>query len=411
MKIKSLQEYILSNVDFYIYDNENFLEFLDDIGFVLEVPFIHVTGTAGKTAIVNLLANIYKENSYKVDSVTSDEFLDYKNLDLEKYPGFAVIFEKYWKKINKYELTIYEVLFFCKLVSFNERKLDLVIIEAFKGGLLDTSNINQNSLMVILNNAGLEHCDELGKSASEIALSKCGVIKNESLVLLNSFDSDIEYVLVEECKKTRSKLIKVNEFYNYDIKGLNQLTIQYHQYPSFKVNTTALYNRENVACVLEAVSLLANKYPTTNEGIQKGLLCDIGLGYSSVFKYKNKNIILDKANNPFSIEKLCKSLIFSIDNAQENTAILFAVEYNKNIEKMLSVVSRISSNILLTTFDDENARKEDGFFLFLDDYNYIEDFKAGLDKLVEMEGIENILVTGNEKFVKIVSCFLGEIDA
>ena len=49
--------------------------------------------------------------------------------------------------------------------------------------------------MVILNNAGLEHCDELGKSASEIALSKCGVIKNESLVLLNSFDNDIELLI------------------------------------------------------------------------------------------------------------------------------------------------------------------------------------------------------------------------
>ena len=119
-------------------------------------------------------------------------------------------------------------------------------------------------------------------------------------------------------------------------------------------------------------------------------------------------IILDKANNPFAIEKLCKSLEFSLEDTIEHSAILFAVDYDKNLEKMLSTLSRISHDIILTTYDDENSRDETGFYLFLEDYKFNENSKDALASLLEKEDIKNIIITGNEKFVKEFKNYLGE---
>ena len=407
MKIKTLKEYLASDISFYEYQNENFLDFLSSIRFKFDIPYIHVTGTAGKTFIVNGLFNIYQENSYNVGKITSEEINEFSDKN-EKYLSFAAIFENYRKQINKFELTKYEVLFFCYLMYFKNAKKDLVVIETYMGGYNDTSNIEETPLITIFNNAGLEHTDLLGKSASEIAYEKCGIIKPETIVILNSFDEDIEYVLNEECKKTKSKLVKVAEFYDYNIIDSSCLEIQYFPFPKFTANTTALYNRENIACILEVINQLNSKLPTTHDNIQKGLLKSFGYGYFDIFKKENKTIIVDKANNPFSIEKFCKSFEFIKEDSQEKTAIIFAVDYDKNIEKMLSILSRLTHNIILTTFEGENIRDESGFFLFLEDYKYNENYNDAFSSLLINENVENVIITGNEVFAKLFEDVLGE---
>ena len=407
MKFKNLKDYLNSEIEFYEYANENFLDFLSSIKFSLDIPFIQVTGTSGKSAIVNMLSNVYEANGYNIGRFIANDMLNFSCND-EKYQGFAAIFETYWKQINKFELTKYEVLFFLNLISFKKDKKDLVILEAFMGGYFDPINLDETPVLTVFNNAGLEHTEVLGKSASEVAYSKCGVIKPETIVVSNSFIEDIEFVVNEECKKNKAKLVKVAEFYDYNLIGLDHLEVQYFPFPKFKVNTKALYNRENIACVLEVINQLNNLFPVSNENIQKGLLKDIGFGYFDIKNINEKLIICDKANNPFSIEKLCKSLEFSLDEGIENSAIIFAVDYDKNLEKMLATLSRISRKIILTTFDDENIRDEDGFFLFLDDYVFNGDFREAYKTLLENAEIQNIIVTGNEKFVKLFEEYIGE---
>ena len=407
MKIKTLKEYLNSDIEFYQYDNENFLDFLSAVKFKLNIPFIHVTGTSGKTIVGKILENIYSSNGYKVGFIDSEEMLNFDESN-KKYSGFAEIFEDNWKIINKYELTKYEVLFYLSLINFKNEGKELLIFETFMGGYFDTSNIEETPLVSVINNVGLEHCDVLGKSVSEIAYTKCGIIKPDSLVVLNAFDADIDFVVTEECKKNKCKLVKVAEFYNYNLIDLDHLEIQYFPFPNFKVSTKALYNRENVACALEVINLLNNQFPCTNENIQIGLLKDNGYGYFDIFKIDGKIVVCDKANNPFSTEKLCKSLEFSLEDTIEHSAILFAVDYDKNLEKMLSILSRVSHQIILTTFNDDNARDENGFYLFLEDYSYVDDCKEAFASLIADENVKNIIITGNEKFVKLFERYLGD---
>ena len=395
---KNLLEFLNNNLN-YEYDNYNFLSFLDKINFTLDIPFIHVTGTNGKTTLSKLLNYVYLENNYKVGLFSFNEFnlinsinINGKTKNIEELQG---IYDEYFKLINKYNLNSYEVLFFISLVLFKKEKLDLVIIDTYMGGEYDFTNIDESPILAIINNVELEHSDILGRSKSEIAYTKGGIIKPDSQVLINILDEDCEFAIKEIAKKYKINVHKVNEYYNYDVKD-EKLHVSYFPFKELIFNNAGLYNRYNIACLLEALLILKDKYNYDEDLIQKGINRFNEIGYYNIFNVNNKKIILDNAHNPASLEVLGKTLAYTIN--QDIKAIV-AVDNSKNIEKMLGIIQKRVSKLYLTTYDDINARDKDGFILFLDDYEYFQDYQEIYDKLINDEETKFILFTGSEKYI------------
>lgn len=395
---KNLLEFLNNNLN-YEYDNYNFLSFLDKINFTLDIPFIHVTGTNGKTTLSKLLNYVYLENNYKVGLFSFNEFnlinsinINGKTKNIEELQG---IYDEYYKLINKYNLNSYEVLFFISLVLFKKEKLDLVIIDTYMGGEYDFTNIDESPILAIINNVELEHSDILGRSKSEIAYTKGGIIKPDSQVLINILDEDCEFAIKEIAKKYKINVHKVNEYYNYDVKD-EKLHVSYFPFKELTFNNAGLYNRYNIACLLEALLILKDKYNYDEDLIQKGINRFNEIGYYNIFNVNNKKIILDNAHNPASLEVLGKTLAYTIN--QDIKAIV-VVDNSKNIEKMLGIIQKRASKLYLTTYDDINARDKDGFILFLDDYEYFQDYQEIYDKLINDEETKFILFTGSEKYI------------
>ena len=395
---KNLLEFLNNNLN-YEYDNYNFLSFLDKINFTLDIPFIHVTGTNGKTTLSKLLYYVYLENNYKVGLFSFNEFnlinsinINGKTKNIEELQG---IYDEYYKLINKYNLNSYEVLFFISLVLFKKEKLDLVIIDTYMGGEYDFTNIDESPILAIINNVELEHSDILGRSKSEIAYTKGGIIKPDSQVLINILDEDCEFAIKEIAKKYKINVHKVNEYYNYDVKD-EKLHVSYFPFKELVFNNAGLYNRYNIACLLEALLILKDKYNYNEDLIQKGINRFNEIGYYNIFNVNDKKIILDNAHNPSSLEVLGKTLAYTIN--QDIKAIV-AVDNSKNIEKMLGIIQKRVSKLYLTTYDDINARDRDGFILFLDDYEYFDSYEEIYDKLMNDEETRYIIFTGSEKFI------------
>ena len=397
-KDKNLLEFLNNNLN-YEYDNYNFLSFLDKINFTLDIPFIHVTGTNGKTTLSKLLYYVYLENNYKVGVFSFNEFnlinsinINGKTKNIEELQG---IYDEYYKLINKYNLNSYEVLFFISLVLFKKEKLDLVIIDTYMGGEYDFTNIDESPILAIINNVELEHSDILGRSKSEIAYTKGGIIKPDSQVLINILDEDCEFAIKEISKKYKINVHKVNEYYNYDVKD-EKLHVSYFPFKELVFNNAGLYNRYNIACLLEALLILKDKYNYNEDLIQKGINRFNEIGYYNIFNINNKKIILDNAHNPASLEVLGKTLAYTIN---EDIKGIVAVDNSKNIEKMLGIIQKRVSKLYLTTYDDINARDKDGFILFLDDYEYFDSYDEIYDKLMNDEETRYIIFTGSEKFI------------
>ena len=386
------------------YENYDLLDFLDKIKFKFTRPFIHVTGTNGKGSICNYLNNIYVAAGYKVGLFSTPYFsnmcesIKINNVDINE-EKIQEVYEKYIKEINKFELSKFELLTFVMFYYFEEQKVDLAVIEVCMGGEFDATNIEEAPVLAIINNVGIDHSDYLGKSISEIAQTKAGIIKYGGKVLVNILNDDAKSVVENVVKANKADLHYVNEFYRYGISTEGKLYVGYYPYGDFVVNTTSIIQRENVACAIEATLLLNKEFPVSAENIKEGLLKDGLQGRFSLFTKGNKIIIVDGAHNPDGMESLTKSLNY-IKGSFKTTAIV-GVFRDKNIEKMLAILGQNVDSIILTTFDHPRARTEEEFILFTEEYEFAGSYINKVKELLTGEEPEIILITGSLYFARL----------
>ena len=55
-------------------------------------------------------------------------------------------------------------------------------------------------------------------------------------------------------------------------------------------------------------------------------------------------------------------------------------------------------DINITNFDNGRARKQEDYFLYLDDYKFFDDYKALIDNLMSEYPEDAILITGSLSF-------------
>ncbi len=165
---------------------------------------IHVAGTNGKGSVSNMLASTLAAGGLRVGLYTSPHILDFR--ERMRYrddsTGELVMIsqEEVWGFVNKWSesfdhlgLSFFEITTAMALWWFNEKKVDVAIIETGLGGRLDSTNIITPILSVITN-IGLDHCDILGDSLGEIAFEKAGIIKPLVPVVVGESSDEIDEV-------------------------------------------------------------------------------------------------------------------------------------------------------------------------------------------------------------------------
>lgn len=72
------------------------------------------------------------------------------------------------------------------ILYFSEEKVEIAVVEAGIGGLLDPTNLMSNQLMVVVTALSLDHTEILGHSISEIISQKLGIAKNNSPIFISA---------------------------------------------------------------------------------------------------------------------------------------------------------------------------------------------------------------------------------
>ena len=391
----------VSNRDDYQLDS--FLSFLKAIKFEYNVPSIHIAGTNGKGSTANYLYNIYRENGYKVGLFSSPAFKDTNDMiccngeNITDEQIIAIV-DQYRKEIEKYNLSLYEVITFVALYFFNKSGLDLAVIECCMGGELDATNVFV-PLISVITSVSIEHTKFLGPSINSIATHKAGIIKNGSPVIIGNLVEEAEMVISNVAHDENSQVIKISPASN--IRHNPTFTeFSYMTYIDVKIPYVAEYEIDNCCIALEVVNKLNAKYKTneelTKKGIQKSNIC---ARFEIV--HDKPIVICDGAHNPEAINSLINSVEKVYGN--EKIHIVFASFTDKNISIMLPSLSRLSNDITLTSFDNIRCRKDEDYFLFLEEYKYESDYKKVIQGYMQEFPDDLILVTGSLAFAFQVS--------
>lgn len=398
MSIEELEQYFLDHY-YSSYERNNYDEFLEYMHFSFSLKAIHISGTNGKGSIANYLYNIYLKNGYKVGLYTSPYLTDVTEMikvngNNIPFRDYERLFLKYKNDFEKFHLSSFEMQTFIAYQYFSELQLDLVIVEVGMGGSIDATNVI-NPILSIISNVSLEHTAYLGRSISEIAYNKAGIIKENTPVLVGKLEESAMYAIREYAKSMNSKIYVVNDFYNEMLVN-GKYHFDYMPFKDIELDTNSFYELTNASIAIEAVKILNNLLPVEENKIKEGLKCNL---LPCRFEYISSNILLDGAHNPDGIH----NLVTSLEKSEHRIIhVVFAAFKDKNIESMLIELGNISNDVTLTTFNHKRARTEEDYFLYLGDYKFNSDYMTLIREKSMQFPDDLVLVTGSLAFVGVV---------
>lgn len=382
------------------YQRDNFNDFLKKVSFKYATPSVHIAGTCGKTVVASMLNNIYKAANYKVGlfiSSSSKRVEDMIFINGQSVSSTLVenIFNDNQKLFKKYDLSHFEIITFIALTIFDKEKVDIAFIECGMGGELDATNVF-TPILSIITNVSMEHTEYLGVSLSEIARHKAGIIKNEVPVVIGNIEGDALDVIVDVTRRKNTKIVRIGKEHNLRFED-NSLSFEYKTYKDLHISNMGKVNLENAFIAIDVVDLLEN-FPVSEEALKAGLNEKLPNGR---FEYiqGQPSYVLDSAHNPDAIRRLRED-VDSVVGPRE-VFVIFASFNDKNVTLMLPEIALLGK-VYLSTFDHPRARKEEDYFLYLDEYEFRSDYKSLLLELKESHPESLIVITGSTAFVDLV---------
>ena len=285
---------------------------------------IHITGTNGKGTTSALIYDILK-TKYKVGLYTSPHLINFNErirvndkLILDKEIIKIYLFLKPF--IKKYNLTFFEVTTIIAFIHFQNKKVDIAVIEVGMGGKWDATNV-VDSLISIITRIDIDHSNYLG-SQENIVKEKSGIIKENKTTITLANNVFLE-IIKDKCIEMNNKLILVDDF-NYDV--------------IFK---------ENTALALRTIDEIENKFP-----IDKSLINKIisNFEFPGRFHFLKKNILLDGAHNLNGIKFLIKNLKNYVSEF-EKVVVVFGCSKDKPYKNMIKELSSIADEFVFLEGD------------------------------------------------------------
>ncbi|MCR5078769.1 MAG: hypothetical protein K6B65_02455 [Bacilli bacterium] len=392
-----IEEYLSSCP--YRYERDGYDAFLKKARIANPFPSIHIVGSNGKSSTAAYLSSIYVHNGYRVGLITS--LYEESSLECVKYNGvglnegeFSSLYGEYGKLIEKYDLSRWEILCAFGFLYFKKKGVDLLILDSGLGGDIDATYIEgEDQRMVILTSLSLEHTSILGTTLSQIALNKISVLGESSLLLITHLDEDLTKLLRESAEANRSEFRVVDNFH-FERPDKDGFHFTYQPFGEVVISQKARYLAYDASMALEASKLLERDFPLDREKTIEAIKDT----FVPMMMEDRGKAIFDLSSNVESSEALVVALrVYGAAHIH----MLFAAENTSNIASMLPFLSNYCISLTLTTLEDNpNIRKEEGYFLYTEDFKYVSDPMEAYRAIREDYPDDYIVITGSKDFVR-----------
>lgn len=272
---------------------------------------IHVAGTNGKGSVTTFCASILAAAGLRVGVFTSpylvrfheririlDGLDDLKALQQDETKGeipsqdFARLLFRVREAASQMlaeggeQPTEFELITAVAFLYYQEQAVDVVALETGLGGRLDSTNVIERPLSVVITAIGYDHMDRLGSTIGEIASEKAGIIKPGAPVFL--YDPDlacpipgdadaVETVFRSRCAALNAPLTLIRsqqveavdltpEGQTFRVSGIPALTEQ-----TFRISLLGHYQPMNAAMAIAACVACRPVFHISDDAIRQGV--------------------------------------------------------------------------------------------------------------------------------------------
>ena len=224
-------------------------------------PTVHVAGTNGKGSVSNMIAASLMEVGYHVGLYTSPHITDFRErmrVDGKMVPKEWVydFMVKNSGTFSRLDLSFFEITTGMAFAWFAEQKVDVAIIEVGLGGLLDSTNIITPRLSIVTS-IGLDHCDLLGNTLSEIASQKAGIFKEGVPALVGEVLPETKPVF-EKAAKEKGCPVTYAETIEPSLWKNRSMILS-------RMDLRGTYQEKNLRTVLCALDILRAEFPALED--------------------------------------------------------------------------------------------------------------------------------------------------
>ena len=321
-----------------------------------EIQAIHVGGTNGKGSTAAMMGSILQREGYRVGLYTSPHLIRFterikvngKEIEEDEVAALTRWMKKEIESAGIVPpFTFFDFTTAMALHYFNQKLVDLAILEVGLGGRLDSTNV-VDPLISVVTNVAKDHEEYLGKTILKIAKEKAGIIKKRRPFITAASQPRVLRLFSKICQEKRSPYFRVGKEFRYvrtgdgdfDYEGLNRKLWGVH------LNLKGSHQVVNAIAALGAMEVLENLgYRVSTEAMVDGLREVEWPGRLEMIS-ASPRVILDGAHNPAGVLALKESL--KKEFQYQHLILLVGIMKDKNSRSMLHLLAPLADHIILT---------------------------------------------------------------
>ena len=338
-----------------------------------ELKIIHVAGTNGKGSICRYIYSVLQAAGYRTGLYTSPFLevfnerieLDGKYItdeDLALYTDRVLRCAEIMTARGEQSPTEFEVITAIAFLYFREKGCDYAVMEVGLGGRGDSTNVCKSPLVSVIASISYDHTDRLGKTLSEIAFEKAGIIK-EGCPVVTSAEAPEALKVIEsraaECKSLYFETCNIPyTVKRQDLDGITfDTVIQIILYENLQITMLGEHQIKNAICALAALDILEEEGEVTlcREDIYRGFASAKQIGRFEVMSQAGDRpvVVIAGAHNPDGAKALRKAAETYLSG--KKILMVTGILADKDTKGILSEFVKVSGNFIAT--EPDNPRK------------------------------------------------------
>ena len=319
-----------------------------------KIKTIHIAGTNGKGSTSAMLAKILENSGYNVGLFTSPHLIKYnERIKISSKDISDEDLSELLEKVNllatqnEIVLTEFEALTVVAFLHFQQKKIDIAIIEVGLGGRLDATNVIV-PLVEIITSISLDHTERLGDSIEKIASEKAGIIKPKSIVITNSNNAGLDTIKKISLDNDSKLIIAPEAEYVSYKNGINEIKIENKIY---QTNLFGDFQGDNLSLVLKCLEVLPEKgfeIKNLNESL-------LNIYWPARMQFLKTNVILDGAHNPAAAKALRRTLDKNFPT--QKRVWFFGALKNKDFKENIKILFSPEDVVYFVEFEAPNSCK------------------------------------------------------
>ena len=384
----------------------------------LKTKSVHITGTKGKGSTASMIASTLSTAGHRTGLYTSPHLLTIRERikidnNMISEVEFADLFARLQPAVEKVnrraaygKITTFELLTAMAFVYFAEKNTNIQVLEVGMGGTYDATNVIKNPDVCVLTSISYDHTEILGKTLTEIASEKCGIIKTTCTVINSPQFEEASAVIRKVCARRKAKLIQVGEEVSwhgdrFDING--QQFIVSGRLGSYNLSIPLLGDHQlvNAATAVAALEVMKERgLKIENEHFERGFATVNWPGRFQIIG-RNPLIVLDGAHNADSAQKLAHAIEHYL--RFKKAIFVLGVSTDKDIGGIIAGLSPVAGKIIATR--SQNPRAMDPALISVAvknaniDCETVDIVPAAVDRAVALAGKTGMVCVTGSLFV------------